>query len=443
MASTSKTIRNFRTEIGGEQTSPTEYTMPTITGVDMKQHRTFWRIRIRAFTPPTGWTVGDEVTSFLPIKDQWYDNKPITEKIYGWIIVDSGIEGGKVRAVSPTIVTSGKNLGRSNATNVWCQTLREALSMYSKQSKKSVSAEQKLDIELFPPMLATKLTTELEDKTQFWIQRKYNGLRAVAAWSPVAGVVMYSRKRQLFPGLHINKAELAPILKDNPTVYLDGEIYDHGTPLQTLSGEARNTSSTFAFTYMIYDAFVPTQPNMLYVDRLALLKSLNIDTPHVKTVETFESSNPSEAIAASKKYIAEGYEGAMVRLNAPYAYSYNDYHCKVLLKIKQTLDAEFKLVGFTSGRRGKAVRALMLKCVTPEGKEFDVTPALELSVREQLFVKLQQMEPNGKTIFANRFAGHMLTVTFDEYSVDKVPQRARTSFVFRNENDEYYTISAD
>lgn len=440
MASTSRVVSNFRTQIGGSLVNECEYAMPVINGTDAKGHETTWRARVRMIDSNT-WdgTLPVADANFVAIQDSWFNNKPLAN-LYGWLTIDSGIIGGKVRAVVPTIIKAGKNLGRANATNVFCQTLREALSLHTKQMKKSVNLAQTLDVDLYPPMLASKLTTEIDDVTHYWVQRKYNGLRAMACFSPAQGVIMYSRKRQLFPGLIINKQELAAVGIPGG-VYLDGEIYSHGTPLQVLSGAARNSASTFQFTYMVYDLYIPSRPNLLYSERLDILKSLKLNTSHVVTVETTHCKEAGKALELAKQYIADGYEGAMVRLDREYICSYNDHHSKVLLKIKEVQDAEFKLIGFTSGRRGKAARALMLKCQTSKGIEFDVTPALELAERERLFVTLQRVEDNGKTVFANKMQNHMMVVIFDEYSVDEVPQRARTQMLFRNKSDNYYSIT--
>ncbi len=116
----------------------------------------------------------------------------------------------------------------------------------------------------------------------------------------------------------------------------------------------------------------------------------------------------------------------MVRLDEPYKYSYNSYHSPQLLKMKQVLDAEFKITGYTQGKKGKAVGALMLIMENETGKRFDLTPSLDMETRYKLYKKFGEVEQNGKTHFENNYKDQMLTVYFDDWSTDKIPIRART-----------------
>jgi ATP-dependent DNA ligase len=191
---------------------------------------------------------------------------------------------------------------------------------------------------------------------------------------------------------------------------------------------------------MIYDCFIPAEPKMLYSRRKAMLDGLMKGRAgdvcvHVKCVETFEVHDVGRIEELYRQFIAEGFEGAMIRVDAPYKYSYNEHHSKQLLKMKQTFDAEFTIVGFTTGDRGKAAAALMIICevVSSDGSriQFPVTPAMELPARVALAEKMRMVEVNGHTHFENHWMGKPLIVEFDEYSRDHVPQRARTQMILR------------
>jgi hypothetical protein len=99
--------------------------------------------------------------------------------------------------------------------------------------------------------------------------------------------------------------------------------------------------------------------------------------------------------------------------------------------MKPDFDGEYEIIGWTTGRRGKAADAVMINCKTAAGKEFAVTPAMTLEMRRALARKMSEVEPNGKTHFINHWLGRPLIVTFDELSKDDVPQRARTKMVIR------------
>jgi hypothetical protein len=73
---------------------------------------------------------------------------------------------------------------------------------------------------------------------KIFVQRKYNGVRTVTTLDTVNGiptVIMYSRRKLLYPGFQYVKDELIDVLKmywnEGRQIYLDGEIYRHGTPL--------------------------------------------------------------------------------------------------------------------------------------------------------------------------------------------------------------------
>src|SRR6185437_2700924 len=77
------------------------------------------------------------------------------------ITVDSKQEGGKTRDAVATFVTSGKNIGKSNATNIVTQSLRDALSLYNKQIKKAHPKSkgangEEINPKLIPPPMTLK-----------------------------------------------------------------------------------------------------------------------------------------------------------------------------------------------------------------------------------------------------------------------------------------------
>jgi ATP-dependent DNA ligase len=215
---------------------------------------------------------------------------------------------------------------------------------------------------------------------------------------------------------------------------LDGELYLHGTSLQDISGIARGDKDV-KLQYVIYD--VICAETLLYSQRKKILEDCRGilasfgQNVHCIIADTVVVNNEQELQAYYTQYIAEGYEGAMVRLDEPYEHGYNNYHSKYLLKMKPCYDAEYKLVGWTVGTNGKAEGALMLICEVGN-VTFNITPAMELDERLALALLMPKIESNGKTYFDNHYAGRQMTVYYDELSDNKVPLRARTKFEFRD-----------
>ncbi len=452
MTSKSITVRDYHTEIPGEIHDGAWY-FPTCYSTNANGKQIEWTVYVRAIkmTDPTMPLADITEDMFLPITPDLFDNKPLPPNVFGYIRVNSCLSGGKVRAIVPNIVKTGKGLKTKAATNTFCQAMRDALGLYNKQLSKSHSLQEggnntssdSTNLTMYPPMLA-KIFGDQKKPIEYpvSVQRKYNGIRAVAALNDNS-VVIYSRKKKPYFGFEGIRKDIKLLLNTNNSIYLDGELYRHEVPLQIISGIARREVHVTdeqkkvedTIEFMIYDCFMPDKPTLTYVERRMILETLFANTvvedSKCKLVETFTADDRDAVITLYKQFLAEGYEGAMVRINRPYEYSYNDSHSKFLLKLKETFDAEYKIINWETGSKGKAANALMIVCETADGKQFNVTPAMELAERNALVKKMNVIEPNGKTFFENIYLGKRLIIYFDEKSKDGVPQRARTKMEVR------------
>ncbi len=459
MASKSITINNYRTEIPGTMSADTTtWNFPQVNSKNANGKNTFWRIKVRALPASTQSPalLAENSDKFLPLNDCYNmvardQGLPTTTKdnfgMLGWVKVESGIEGGKIRDTVPTIVTKGKNIGKKNATNPFTQALRDALSVYTKQVDKA-SRETLGVSKRYPPMLS-EIYGDHVDGINFaagvYVQRKYDGVRTVAMYDPeahkdnlgrmVGSVIFYSRTRKTYPGFEYIRQELIHGLQELHTrginLYIDGEMYKHGMKLQDISGYARREDkpTDVRIDYMVYDVFIPEQPTLKYSERKVILDKFFAEYgpfKHIHNVETFTANSDHDVKEYFKKFLSEGYEGAMIRPDLPYRYSDGGYHSRNLLKLKQTLDAEFKIVGYTMGEKGKTADAILFICETDTGIKFNVTPAMEIPERMELAKKMTTEVAPMVTYFDANYRGKKLVVYFDDWSHDKVPQRART-----------------
>tara|TARA_R110002153_G_scaffold273997_3_gene446463 strand:- start:100382 stop:101788 length:1407 start_codon:yes stop_codon:yes gene_type:complete len=462
------TVRDYHTEVPGcISEDGLAWIFPQITSTNSHGKQIEWRVHVKATT-----NMDAADPKFVPVTKTLLDNKPLVG-IYGWIKVESRVSGGKIKDSVPTIVKKGKNLKSSSATNAFCQALRDAYGIHNKQAKKSKKPDT------YPPMLAQVV---VRDKIVYpvFVQTKYNGVRAVthlvAAGVDAAGVdaagageiTMYSRGMNKYTGFDDITTALKPIFDAHPDVYLDGELYSHGANLQDISGAARRDGkSNIPITYMIYDCFTAGDTRK-YSERLQWLRDNvdnnvdggnvdggnvdNVDAPLYKLVPTYVCDDWESIELKYKEFLTAGFEGAMIRLDAEYRHSYNAHHCKQLLKLKPTLDAEFKIIGWTVGKKGKADGALMMVCelepnaantqpktlpnVQPNAqpntpKTFPVTPAMEIIERVALAKKMPVIEENKKSHFENNYLGKPLIVYFAERSKDGLPQQGRTKMEIR------------
>ncbi len=459
MASTSVTIKDFRRDIPGAlDEAGSTWNFPVVSSVNSRGKTMTWKVFVQ-LVPANNTTTEDIL---LGIEDSFFDSSKQITGVVARIDVESSIEGGKVRKTVPTLVKAGKNIGRANATNIWTQALRDALGLHNKHAKKGTTAVS--EVEMYPPMLASIYDSTFHVPTiqhPCCIQRKYNGVRMMAMLSPASDnskrVVMYSRGRNIYPGLDYIREEVARVLEASPykSLCLDGEVYKHGVPLQTIAGDARRgeTSKTAAkaakkladngsnsnqptenrYFYMVYDCFDPTDTTLLYSRRSEILSEvLAINLTYIQQVETRECHSTFDVQSSYEEFLAEGFEGAILRTDSRYIFSYNGHRSFGLLKMKPSFDGEFELVGFGSGTKGKAAQSLMVDCKDDKGNVFTVTPALEIAAREALFLKMQTVESNGKSHFENHWRGKKIIVTYDELSKDGTPLRARTELVVRD-----------
>jgi len=465
MTSNSVNIKDYRTEIPGAfNADRTAWVFPAVITTTSHKKESSWQIRVSVVKSTGNPTAEPE---FVPIIDDYYNTNTDMSGLVGWFKVDTGIAGNVSKRV-PTIVTSGKNLGKKSATNVFTQALRDALGLYNTQAKKASAGGTQTatptTIVMYPPMLAQVFSavykngwpTEKIDKkvqtTVAYVQPKYNGVRAMVVYDhATSSVVMYSRRKNLYPGFAYIKAELAPVLVNwqdwnippNRLLYLDGELYKHGIPLQDISGYARREDQPddIKLDFMLYDCYVADSPKMLYYERKAILNKIfanNLTSLHpftyTKQVPTAECDSLECATEIYNQALADGFEGAMVRLNAPYRVSYNEYHSTVLLKMKPVFDAELTIVSYGIATKGKAAGALMITCAandTEGAPTFPVTPAMEIADRVALAKHMSVVEDNGKTHFENHWLGQKIIVEYDELSKDLIPLRARTKMTKR------------
>jgi hypothetical protein len=445
-------ITDFRNELPGEQSDPQTFTFKPLVSRNRNGKTTSWCIVVRVCVESSDKTEDSDGNypgdKFVDIDPAWYSSVAMPSGLVAWCKVISSVADGKIKKCNPTYVRLGKNINKANATNPFTQALRDALGKYNKQDAKS-GADDAIDgpngTKLYPCMLAQPL----KDQKDFnWdqlltVQLKLNGVRAVCVADENGDTVMYSRTRKIYPGFNYMKPAISRLVnflneKIGQNVYVDGEVYKHGVSLQLISGAARqelNDSSqeSMQLEYWIYDVFVPADPTLLWTTREQLLVSAreyltgDIDAAqYIRVVESRVVTDQAAVNAAYEDALASGYEGVMLRVDQPYAYSYNDYHSKSLLKVKPCLEGEYKIINYTQGTKGKSEGALMFVLATASGVEFTINLGMELSKRKELYGAMGIMDESGKTLFEREYLGRQLTILYDELSVDQVPVRART-----------------
>ena len=325
--------------------------------------------------------------------------------------------GGK--AVTSQHTATGKNIGRSNETTPEEQAILELESKSRlKIDKGYVDTIKAAEVTstnalgLPKPMLAAqldKVKPESIDWETAFVQPKLDGHRAL-----YKDGVLYSRSGKVIDLPHIVEAIESCDLKN---LHLDGELYLHGKTLQEVSslikGAKKNPEASLSVEYWVYD-IVSGYPFWMRCGMLweAYDTSVPSSTFPIKWTETTEVRSLEQAMQQHEKYREFKMEGTMIRFGKD-GYQV-DKRSKMLLKIKEFHDAEFKVIGYEEGKpyiRGdKTYRVPVWICETESGGTFNVTAAGNMHEKE-----LEWKERDA-------CVGEILTVKFHNYSKDGIPQ---------------------
>lgn len=385
--------------------------------------------------------------------------------MYGFIFVGIAQSLAKpYKLGSPTIVTTGKNLGRKNQTNAFTQALNESEKKYERQV---------LDTVYYAPMLADggsilnepeiveETLTALFKPGQHY-ETKFDGLRMLCIYDG-KDLKFYTRNmKDAIPPNRVKTAMLNVVKQvnrgDNRVVF-DGELYRHGLSLSEISGLVRkfDEDGKEALSYFIFDMFFldknnqPTKLNLTH--RRQLLDKINIpmdetlNDPKYNSIQVTESYHPksaSELIDLYNERLNSGYEGLMLKYDVPYNNNSRDY----MLKLKPHFREEFRIVGYGQGK-GKDAGLIKFKCelttetikraleykqkknpgfhikiekVIKSPYTFNVRPADTNENRKCMF-DLMNTYVDGEKYFAKNVLNKLYIVQFQDYSDTLVPLR--------------------
>jgi DNA ligase-1 len=322
----------------------------------------------------------------------------------------AGLQGGN-QAVSDWTLATPKNVGRSNETNVIDQAAAEVIAAYTNKLEREyfLSVAEIDTPRHFKPMLAHKYERGL---FPCYSQPKLDGIRCLASRHGLK-----SREGQpILSCPHISVA-LAPFFHAYPEAILDGEIYNHAfkddfNAIVSLVKRDKPDPKTAALAqYHVYD--YPSEGKLPFGDRSNLL-SVDLDrhtaTNVIVVVPTRVIDNQIALDSVYGDYLADGYEGQMVRSNAPY----EQKRSKTLLKRKEFQDAEFPVVRIEEGLGNWAGVAKKITCRLPDGREFGAgikgnkTRAAELLTEtwEQATIRFFAYTPDGIPRFPVAVAFH-------------------------------------
>jgi DNA ligase-1 len=343
------------------------------------------------------------------------------------------VDGKKQTGVK--LITSGKNIGKKNETTPLEQATLDARAQWQKKKDAGYAESEATATASVPvggagaaspapapaiaesrakatsttaplPMLAHDFNKRSSSMAfPCYVQRKYDGTRCVAV--PQTG--LFSRNRKRYPHLEHILEELSSLPE---SIILDGELYSTELTFQEIVGLVKKETLKPAdaekmpkIKFHCYD-MVSDAP---YEDRLARLQALFSRFKFTSLVLTTTEVCPTrEALKPlHDKYVAEGYEGIMLRNKA------GTYRVGVrsadLQKYKEFCDDEYEVTGFREGD-GAEKGCVIWVCRTPTGQEFACRPRGTREDRVELFAR------------GASFIGKRLTVRYQELTTDGLPR---------------------
>lgn len=337
----------------------------------------------------------------------------------------AGQLGGKL-IIHAWTKCKGKNEGKTNETAIDQQALKEAQAKWKLKIKEGYTDKlDKVDeAKLISPMLAESYDPDVELVYPVFVQPKLDGIRAITETS---GII--SRKNTPIVSCpHISQS-LAHVFKKHPKLVFDGELYNHKLKddfnrIISLTRRSKPTEeeldeSREDIEYWIYDIYDST---MTFSQRLERLEELFEEIHDEKIrysivmVETMKINNKQELDKAYKEFLEEGFEGMMIRTDSAYEHK----RTKALLKRKEHISIERKILAIEEGEGNRAGGAGKLKFEMEEGKFFYANIVGGFELYKHILEHPEE------------YIGCDATLIFQNLTPDGIPRFARVIYIYKN-----------
>lgn len=335
----------------------------------------------------------------------------------GVIIITRGYLDGKMQ-VSEKVIAQGKNIGKKNETTPVQQAVSEARASWIKMKESGYSEAIKEEVdntasvrgkgiaaEVPLPMLAHEYHKRGKGfPFPCFTQPKLDGTRCVG----IPGRGLFSRLRKTIPHMEHIIAELNRLPDD---LILDGELYTNELTFQEIVGLVKKETLKVGdlekqqkIKYHVYDLIQGDSYEQRHRGLQTLFASYSFQ--HLVLVPTFHCGSEAEMKEQHAQFVADGYEGIMLRNPAGI---YKNVRSTDLLKYKEFFDDEYEVVGFKEGEGGEK-GCVLWTCKTENGATFHCRPRGTREDRTELYQK------------GAAYIGKKLTVRFQELTDDGIPR---------------------
>ena len=352
-----------------------------------------------------------------------------------------GLIDGKKTTDQPRVVV-GKNIGRANATTNEEQALLEAKSRWDKKLKAGYAEtlEGARLKKFYEPMLAQKFE-DREATLEYPVcsQPKLDGIRCIVQKKD-GKIVSHTRTGREIETIPHVLHELRYFFELYPNAVLDGELYNHALKSdfnkivslvrkQVPVRSEKQTDKAFAkkeqaFKERMVEAKAMIQYWVYDCPRIGELDESNTFTERFEKMSkaySFYIQNDSSVVLVPTENISDketldvfyaewlkkGFEGQMVRKDAPY----ENKRSATLLKRKEFTDAEYKVLDIEKGDGNRTGTAKHLVCYCPTAKR-----TFNSNIKGN-FKYLKEVLDNREY-----YIGQLATIKFFELTPDGIPR---------------------
>ena len=289
----------------------------------------------------------------------------IVEENYYWT------EFGQIDGIiqhSDKTYCSGKNKGRSNETSDEQQAIFEATSLWNKKQtmENFVTDINKVNELLFQPPMLAKVYGKVYENDMEFIQPKLDGIRCNISLNN-GEISSLSRRNKPFSSTKHIEEELEYFFHKYPSIHLDGELYNHVlhdnfnkivslVKKQKINdNDKKEIESTVK--YYVYDLWDDENPNLNFDERSELIHNALSNLENIVVVPTYKVESSEDVDKYFRKFVNEGYEGAIIRRNKPYEHK----RSKNLLKYKEFQDDEFEILDIKVGKNNTIAESITIR----------------------------------------------------------------------------------
>jgi DNA ligase-1 len=206
---------------------------------------------------------------------------------------------------------------------------------------------------------------------------------------------------------------LKPLFEADPELILDGELYadKYANDFNAIVSLVKKTKPTTqdlkdsaaVIEYHVYD--LPSHGGV-FSERCAAITGMSLPTC-CKRVSTHILNSEKDVVDQYEVYVAQGYEGQMLRLDLPY----ENKRSRSLMKHKSFTDEEYVIVGYEEGKGNLTGMVGALVFETADGDRFtasvnggwehlkELWAERDTLIGQRATVKYFQITPDGKPRF--------------------------------------------